>query len=201
MGTEKGRVRPFSEAAMTRKILIFIFLFSLAARSEEGDWGFAHNNYVIKKLTAKWSFLHRSQFALRDDMSDLFFGYADAGAGYKFHPDWRIDLVYRRVWIQLGETWRIEDRPLINLTWFGTLGDARLTNRSRLEFREYRWDKKDDLRFRNETRLELPWSFAGLKPYFEEEFFYGWERRAIEMNWLSAGLSFKPKSNVKLKIG
>jgi len=183
--------------------LILAVVFPLKGFSVEGDWGFAHNNYVIAALNEKWSVLHRSQFALRDDMSDFFFGYADLGIGYRFMPDWRLDGVYRRAWIQPGEKWLIEDRPLINLTWFGKIQDTRISNRSRVEFREYRWDKKDDIRYRNETRLDLPYEIlpGGIKPYFEEEFFWGKESRKFEMNWLTGGIYCKPNAHTKLKLG
>lgn len=178
-------------------------MLPLASFSVEGDWGYAHNFYVAKSLNEKWSLLHRSQFALRDDMSDLFFGFADIGIGYRFHPDWRVDGVYRRNWLRPGDKWLIEDRPLVNLTWFGKIQDTRISNRSRLEFREYRWDKTDDIRYRNETRLDLPWEVLppGIKPYFEEEFFWGKESGEIEMNWLTGGLYCKPNSHMKLKLG
>jgi hypothetical protein len=181
--------------------LLGALLTSWSAYPEEGDWGYAHNVYIKKSLTEKWSLLSRSQFALRDDMSEFFFGYADVGIGYKFHPDWRVDGVYRRVWFRPGGDWLTEDRPLINLTWFGKIKAARLSNRIRVEFREYQWDKKDDIRFRNETRLELPWELFEIKPYFEEEFFYGRNSEQIEMNWLTGGLYYKPAKQIKLKIG
>lgn len=174
-----------------------------ASYAEEGDWGYAHNNYVLVSLNEKWVVLHRSQLTLRDDLSDLFFGFADIGVGYKFLPGWRIDGVYRRVWIRPGEKWLIEDRPLINLTWFGTIKDARISNRSRIEIRDYRRDKKDDLRYRNETRLDLPWEIlpGGIKPYFEDEFFWGRNSGKFEMNWLTGGLYCKPNKHTKLKLG
>jgi hypothetical protein len=186
---------------MRRILIALALLLPVASLAVEGDWGYAHNFYIVKALNPKWSLLHRSQVALRDDMSDLFFGFADIGVGYRFHPDWRIDGVYRRAWIRPADSWQIEDRPLVNLTWFGSIREARLSNRSRIEFREYRWDKTDDIRFRNETRLDLPWGVAGIKPYFEEEFFYGKESRHIEMNWLTGGLYFKPSKATKLKVG
>lgn len=183
--------------------ILLAMALPLVGFSAEGDWGYAHNFYVVKSLTEKWSILHRSQFALRDDMSDLFFGFADIGVGYRFHPAWRVDGVYRRNWLRPGDTWLIEDRPLINLTWFGKVRDTRVSNRSRVEFREYRWDKTDDIRYRNETRLDFPWEVlpGAIKPYLEEEFFWGKESGEIEMNWLTGGLYCKPGRSTKLKLG
>ena len=135
------------------KAILLAMMLPLAGLSEEGDWGYAHNFYINKSLAPRWSLLHRSQFTLRDDMSDFFFGFAGIGIGYRFHPAWRVDGVYRRAWIRPGDTWLIEDRPLINLIWFGKIRHARLSNRSRLEFREYRWEKNDDIRFRDNRDL------------------------------------------------
>ena len=97
----------------------------------------------------------------------------------------------------------IENRPLFNLNWSGRINDVRLSNRSRIEFREYTWNKKDDIRFRNRTRIELPWAVLPfeIKPYFEEEFFYGKESARIEKNWLTGGLYYKVTKQVKLKLG
>jgi hypothetical protein len=181
----------------------FLCLISAAAIGAEGDWGYAHNFYIKKSLSERWSVLSRSQFALRDDMSDLFFGFADVGLGYGFYPGWRFDAVYRLAWLQPAEDWLEERRPLVNLNWFGSLGDTRVSNRSRLEFRFYDYDKDDDIRFRNETRVEFPWAVLPfeIRPYFEEEFFYGRNSGEIEMNWLTGGLYYKPSKKVKLKVG
>ena len=184
-------------------LLVMLLAGPATAIAVEGDWGYAHNLYATLSLTEKWSVLHRSQFALRDDMSDFFFGFADIGIGYRIHPDWRLDAVYRRAWIEPAGTWLIEDRPLVNLTWFGTMHDARISNRSRIEFRKYRWDRKDDIRYRNETRVDLPWEILpfGIKPYVEEEFFWGRNSGKVEMNWLTGGLYCKPNNSTKLKLG
>lgn len=188
---------------MGKRLAALLALLPLFAAAEEGDWGYAHNFYIAKALDEKWSLLHRSNAVLRDDMSDFFFAYADLGLGYKFHPAWRVDAAYRRSWLQPAEDWLVEDIPYINLNWFGALGEARLSNRSRIEFREYRYDKDDDIRLRNETRLDLPWPLlpGGIKPYFEEEFFWGRNSEQFEMNWLTGGLYCKPTQALKLKVG
>lgn len=169
----------------------------------EGDWIYTHDNVVNVRLNDKWFIAHRSQLNLRDDMSEFYLGLADLGIGYRFLPGWSIEPAYRRVWTKSGDSWLIEDRPLINLAWSGKYRDAGLYARSRFEFREYRWDKKDDFRWRQQLRVDMPWEVlpCGIKPYVEEEWFWGRNSGKFELNWLTGGLYCKPNKHVKLRLG
>lgn len=182
-------------------VLATLILLPVLARAIEGDWGYAHINFAKISLSEKWSILSRSQVTLRNDFRDLYFWYADAGLAYSITPAWRTELAYRHAEWDFGGGWLIERRPMVNLDWFGNAKGIRLNNRSRMEYRDFKWDKETDWRFRNRTRIELPWQVMGISPFFEEEFFYGFNRDAMEMNWLTTGLQFKPMKGVKLKTG
>ena len=186
-----------------RLAFLLIALSPLCSIAEKGEWGYAHINFLKKKLDDNWSAYTSSQVTFRNDMSDFYFAYIDAGLEYKLNPAWRISAAYRQGWWKVQDEWERESRPLINLTWSGKIKAIRMTNRSRLEFRYYEWDKSDDIRFRNRTRIEFPWEVlpGGIKPYLEEEFFYGKNREKIEMNWLMAGLYCKPTEHIKIKTG
>ena len=186
-----------------RFALLASLLSPLCSTAEEGDWGYAHITFLKAKLNENWGAYTSSQVTWRDDMSDFYFAYLDAGVEYKFNSAWSLGAAYREGWWKIQGDWERENRPLINLTWAGTLKDIRITNRSRLEFRYYEWDKDDDLRFRNRTRIEFPWEVlpGGISPYLEEEIFYGKNRDKIEMHWLMAGLKYKPTDNLKLSLG
>lgn len=186
-----------------------LLLFTLSVfiptlcRSTEGDWGYTHIFYIKKSLSDNWSAITGSQLTWRDDFSDFFFAYADAGIGYKFHANWTAETVYRHAWWNINDQWEEEVRPMVNLKWSDVWKDIRMENQARMEFRFYQWDREDDLRFRNRTRIELPWEIlpGGIKPFAEEEFFVGKNSEKIEMNWLMAGLYAKPSRQVKLKAG
>ncbi len=188
---------------------LFLLLFSIPlfipslVRAAEGDWGYAHIFYVKKSIADNWSAITGSQLTWRDDFSDLYFIYADAGVGYKLHPNWGVEAIYRNGWWKIRDEWEIEQRPLVNLKWSDVWRDIRMENQARMEFRFYDWNKKDDLRFRNRTRVEFPWEVlpGGIKPYAEEEFFIGRNSEKLEMNWLMAGIYAKPAKSVKLKAG
>ena len=184
-------------------LLALPLLIPSFSRAAEGDWGYAHIFYVKKALAEKWSFITGAQLTWRDDMSDLYFIYADAGLGYKLHPNWAAEAVYRNGWWNFSDEWVVEQRPMVNLKWFDTWKGIRVQNQARLEFRFFEWDRKDDLRFRNRTRAEFPWELlpGGIKPFAEEEFFIGKNSEQLEMNWVTAGLYGKPTRAIKLKAG
>lgn len=183
-------------------VLILALLLPLAAGAKSRDWGTTHDLFVRASLNEKWSIYSSAEAILWNDFSDVFFGYVDLGVGYRFLPAWRIEAAYREARVKPADDWLTEHRPLVNLTWFGKIKDIRLSNRSRIEFREYTWIKKDDIRFRNRTRAELPWAVLPfeIKPYFEEEFFYGKNSARIEKNWLTGGLYYTAPKQVKLRL-
>ncbi len=187
---------------MTRRFLAALaLLVPLLGTAAEGDWGYAQINFVKAGLTEKWSVLSRSQVTLRDDFSELYFWYVDAGLAYSLAPAWRVELAYRHAEWNFGSGWLTERRPMVNLDWMGKAKGVRLSNQTRLEYRDFQWARETDWRFRNRTRADFPWEVLGVSPFLEEEFFVGYNRGALEMNWLSAGLQVKPFNGVKLKAG
>lgn len=183
--------------------LAFSLSFPCIGRATEGDWGYAHIFYVKKALQGNWSAITGTQLTWRNDLSDFYFTYADAGLAYKIHPNWTVETVYRQGWWSINDEWEVERRPLVNLKWSDAWQGTRMENQARIEFRFYDWNKKDDVRFRNRTRIEFPWQVlpGGIKPYVEEEFFIGKNSEALEMNWLMAGFYAKPTKQIKLKAG
>ena len=184
---------------MRRLLLLLSIMLPLACGAEEGDWGYAHVNFIKLTLADKWSILSRSQVTWRDDFNDFYFWYADAGLAYSFTPAWRADLAYRHARWDFGDGWLDELRPMLSVDWFGKLKGTRLNNRARIEYRYFDWDREEDWRFRNRTRAEFPWKVFGISPYMEEEFFIGYNRETVEMNWLTGGLQIRPLPRMKLK--
>lgn len=182
--------------------LIAAVLLPLTSFAEEGDWGAAEINFVKVSLSDEFSLISRSQFVWRNDFSEFYFWYADAGLAYSITPTWRVELGYRHAGWRFGE-WLQERRPFVGATWSKNLKGTRLTNHARLEFRDFQWNRREDFRFRNSIRAEFPWDMlpGGIKPFIEEEFFYSHNRGDFEMNWLTGGLYFKPAPKVKLKAG
>lgn len=182
-------------------LLLLVLHLPLSSLSAEGDWGYAHVNVIKLSLAEKWSILSRSQVTWRDDFNDFYFWFIDAGLAYSITPAWRAELAYRQAEWNIQDVWQEENRPMVNLDWFGKVKDVKLRNRARLEYRHFDWAREDDWRFRNLTRAEFPWKLAGLSPILDEEFFIGYNSAQLEMNWLTCGVQFKASKRLKLKAG
>lgn len=185
-------------------ILFFsIFIFSVNASASE-DWGYAHNFLIQKKLNTKWSIVSKSQFNARDDMREIFLGLVDLGVDYQLYDWLKIGGAYRGAWSLLrNNEYGYENRPMINIYASKNLHQYFVSNLARFEFRQFNYDLKDDVRFRNEIRVVFPVEITKmkLKPYIEEEFFYSINAEEINANWLSAGLQYQVNKNVRIKTG
>jgi len=171
-----------------------------AAGTKANDWQSLNELVLTYNVTDTWSVFSRSGVQFARNSIDLNMGYIDGGAAYKFNPHWKIGAAYRHLWASIDTQTGQEDRPMIELTWFDTLKDIRLSNRSRFEFRLYDFDKENDFRYRNQTRAEFPWGIYGVKPYFEEEFFYSKNADEINQNWVTGGVYFKPADYMKIRV-
>jgi len=190
---------------MQKKIPLILIVYFLTSPLGvfAWDWGNSNNFYFKKPLDEKWTIESRSLFTSKQDMGDVFFGVVDLGLSYKT-LDWlTIGASYRGAWFEQSKGWGYESRPLINILAKTKWKDTFLSNRSRFEFRNYQYNKKDDVRYRNETRLIAPYQFTSLKlqPFFEEEFFYSYNTTQIDMNWVTGGLMYQVNKNTRLKCG
>jgi hypothetical protein len=184
-----------------KKLLIGMSIILCAAGSNaQNDWQSLSELFVTYNVTDTWSVFARSGLQLARDSVDLNMGYIDGGAAYKFHPNWKVGAAYRHLWASIDTQTAQENRPMIELTWFDTLDDIRLSNRSRFEFRLYDFDKSNDFRYRNRTRADFPWEIYGVKPYMEEEFFYSKNAEEINQNWVTGGVYFKPADFMQIRV-
>lgn len=179
--------------------LVCSLLPSLRAAS---DGGTSYNLLLKHSLKEEWFLISRSNLASRFHYDDNFFGYTGLGLGYNLDAHWSMRAGYRHAWIRPGTEWLEESRPYVEGYYANQWKGFRISNRSRVEFRFFD-HRDDDVRLRNEMVVEAPWEWTPLKlkPYIEEEFFYGFNQSQIEANWLGGGLSWRLMPGVKLKLG
>lgn len=172
----------------------------LSAASDEGA---SANLYIKAKLNEQWFLISRSNLATRNYHDEIFIGYTGAGLGYQWTPSLSFRVCYRRFWLKLGDDFEAENRPFVESYHRAEYEGFQISNRTRAEFRFYEYDKADDVRLRHEIVVEAPWTWSRfeLKPYAEEELFWNVDNHEVEANWLGLGFSWKPRPDVKMKLG
>ena len=185
------------------KLLFIIFtatILPLAAYAAET--GSSHNLFYLKKLTDKSFFVGRANLVTRDGFSDTFFGYVDANYRYSLTKPWLIEAGYRHAFLELGNQWREEYRPMLSLYWRGKFAGGKFSNRHRIEWRYFEGNAKDRLRYRNESVWTSPHTITDyqLTPFIEEEFFYDITDSELNTNWITFGISKFWKKGMKWKL-
>lgn len=170
---------------------------------KEGNWIYRQDLAATVPLHNGYTLHSRSAVLLDDNMSELNSVFTGLNLGYRLFSHWRAELGYRHVWIDTRGENRAERRSQAALAWSNISKEWKIGNRSRLELRDYNWERKDDLRFRNRTDVMVPLiqMLGNFRPYVEEEFFIGKNSRKFEQNWLTAGLSVKAKDEMFIKAG
>ncbi len=187
---------------VARLLACSLILLSGMAWTAPRDSGSSLNLLVKAGLSEDWFVISRSNLASRNNHEEFFFGYTGAALGYQVNDAWSVRAGYRHAWIQPQDDWLEEDRLFAEVYFADRFDGLRLTNRARVEFRFFDY-RDDDIRLRNEITLEAPWSLTrlDLRPYLEEELFYGTNAGRFEANWLGGGLAWRPAKGVKFKVG
>ena len=183
-------------------ILVVLLSVSLSATGL-ADTGTSHNFFYLDKIDDRKSFVARVNLVTRDGFEDFFFGYVDAGLRLKIDNSWSFEAAYRHAYLELGDGWRQEYRPHLNLAYRGKAGKWGFRNRHRLEFRYFEGDAKNRIRYRNESVWTAPYQTTrySLTPYVSEEFFYSVTDHMLNENWLTIGVSKPFAQGRKWKLG
>lgn len=153
-------------------------------------------------LNEDWTATFGEEFRFGDEGGNLYYHHSDVGFVYKGLADWiDVGANFRKVYGDTGSTWRQENRPHINVTLKGKMGDVGVSNRSRFEFRDI--DKKKDIwRYRNKVTFKLPYELTELKlkPYLADEVFINFNEEEYVGNRFYSGVAFSIAKNVKADI-
>lgn len=154
-------------------------------------------------LDKDWTATFQEEFRLGDDGGHLYYHHSDVGFVYKGFADWiDLGLNFTKVYLEDStNTWRHENRPHINVTLKGKLGDVGVSTRSRLEYRNIEI-KEDIWRYRNRVTFKLPFEFTELKlkPYLADEVFINCNEEGYVGNRFYTGVSFDLLKNTKADV-
>lgn len=188
-------------------LLLILTATTLLSTARADETGSSHNLFYINKLGDRSFFVGRANLVTRDGFSDTFFGYVDVNYRYTLTGPWSVEVGYRQAYLELGDQWREEYRPMLNLYWRGKLWEGQFSNRHRIEWRYFEGNAQDRVRYRNESVWISDHTITDfqLTPFIEEEIFYDITDSELNTNWLTFGISkywTKDKNGgVKWKLG
>lgn len=149
--------------------------------------------YFTASQEVKFGRHHGNPYLHNIDLALVYKGLADwVDIGFNFKKEYEQDSTGK---------FRHENRPHLNVTLKHRLFDYDVSNRSRLEWRDYE-NKEEVWRFRHKTTVKFPLKLTkyNLQPYVAEEFFMNLPEDNINQNRLSSGFSFTLAKNVKGSI-
>ena len=185
------------------KLLFIIYAITmLSSAAQAAETGSSHNLFYLNKLTDKSSFVGRANLVTRDGFSDTFFGYVDANYRYTITKPWSVEAGYRHAFLELGNQWREEYRPMLSLYYRNKIAGGKFSNRHRIEWRYFEGTAKDRVRYRNESVWASPHTitYYQLRPFIEEEFFYDITDSVLNTNWITVGISKYWRKGMKWKL-
>ncbi|UCC21997.1 MAG: DUF2490 domain-containing protein [Planctomycetota bacterium] len=162
-------------------------------------WSTAGFDFDIDK---EWTVTFEEQFRFGDEGGNLYHHHSDIGLVYKGVADWiDVGANFKKVYEDTGGTWQEENRPHLNVTLKGKLGDIAVSTRSRFEYRD-REEKEDIWRYRNKVTFKLPCELTELKlkPYLADEVFINFNEEGYVRNRFYLGVPFNITKNVKADI-
>ncbi len=153
-------------------------------------------------LDEDWTATFNEEFRLGDEGGNLYYHHSEIGFVYKGLADWiDVGAGFRKIYEDTGDTWQQENRPQINVTLKGKLGDIAVSTRSRFEYRD-REEREDIWRYRNKVTFKLPGELTKLKlkPYLADEVYINFNEEGYVRNRVCSGVAFSIAKNVTADI-
>ena len=178
-------------------VIGFIIIVSIIAQIcfafENNDFQYWNSETISGKLTDTWTADIEQGFRFGNDASDFYHQYSDLGFTCPGLTDWfKFGINYRLVFEESNDEWNYENRPHLNAILQYNIHGFKLSNRSRLEYRD-KESGDDGWRYRNKFSIKIPIKITRfeIQPYAAEEFFIDFNIKQINRNRLYSGFAFK----------
>ncbi len=160
----------------------------------DGDFQFWSTTGASLKVDKDWTVTVEEQLRLGNDAGHLYYHHADLGFVYGGLADW-VDLGFNFkevFWEESDGHWSRENRPHLNVTFKGRMGELDWTDGSRFEYRD-REDEEDLWRYVNRLKVRLPCEFTRfkLRPFFADYVFINLDGQTFDRNRIYSGVSFE----------
>lgn len=186
--------------AQTLLTLFIILLCSANSVHAQDDWQMWNKIGFKKKLNDKIDFKHYVEFKTKDDISTLI--NVDTAQGFNFHLHKHIDIGMYYMFNQenKGDRWIHEHRARSEMTFKTKLGDFKVSDRNRYEFRNVDGTTKD--RYRNQVKISRSATIFNqeITPYVSQEIFYDLTKEMYNKNRVVIGFVKKISKKVSADI-
>ena len=187
-----------------KHVSFIVFLFFALVISQPAfagnDWEWRHTTTIKAPLSEDLSINVNNMEWFKNDASEHYYHHVEVGI------DWKVDGIIWGFYLREKESesssgvWSWEHRPHLNATFKWNMGDIKLSDRSRLEYRIFAGDNK--WRYRNFLKAVLPvkWTEYKITPYIGDEVFYDFDVDELNMNRLHLGISAKLTDSIKAGV-
>ena len=172
------------------------------AAYQDGDFQIWNTNAQDIKIGKATKFTMEEEFRYGETATEFFYQHYDWGFAWAFDKRFELALGYRQVYEKYKHKWRESDEPYTNLTWKQDIWKFKLEDRNRIEWRCFRFDFPDQIRYRNRVSLKYPFEFKSIKiiPYTSNEIFVSSNGRGYNQNRFQSGIEFELTKYVKFDV-
>jgi hypothetical protein len=187
----------------TRWIIAVITVLFFSERCfafADGDVQVWQTTCAYFDLDEDWAVTVQEHLKLGHDAGHLYLHQTDLGFVYQGLADW-IDLGFNfKHGFRKNDDghWSRENRPHLNITFYGRLGSLDFDDRSRFEYRDK--EHQEDLwRYVHRLKVKLPFEFTKYKfrPFVADQVYLNLEGQTFEKNRIYSGVSFELTKNVE----
>ena len=213
MWVEPGRTarRPWLCVSLELKrrkrvhLAAFFLMVALVGKSAQAteDFEFWSATGASVRLSKDWTVGAEEILKFANGAGHLYLNQTDLGFVYGGLADWiDIGLNFKESFKEEDDGhWSRENRPHLNITLKNQVGALDVSDRSRLEYRDFE-DDDDTWRYINQLKVKLPCEFTRFKirPYFAYQLYLNMEGHAFEKNRVYSGASLKLSKDIESEL-
>jgi hypothetical protein len=208
IGIRKSKIHCVGLALSNKNKVCLAAALSVVLLISEGsladaDFQFWSTTAASFKVDKNWKATVEEHLKFGNDAGHFYLHHTDLGFVYGGLADW-VDLGFNFKELFKEEDdghWTRENRPHLNVTLKGRLGELDWTDGSRFEYRD-REDQEDIWRYVNRLKVKLPYEFTKFKfrPYFADFVFINLDGQTFDKNRVYSGVSFELLKDVESEL-
>ncbi|MCP4652718.1 MAG: DUF2490 domain-containing protein [Candidatus Omnitrophica bacterium] len=154
------------------------------------------------EINDDFSIFFQPEGRMYDDLNVFSYYHFRLGGIYEASKNLKYGLTYRFARSRsLADVWSSENRIELDLTPKFTIGNFKISDRSRFEYRMLH-SRQDKWRYRNNLTLSTTANIGkhSFSPYVSNEIYIDFDNNVFNTNWSTAGFSKKLSDKVSLNV-